>query len=144
MLIIAIIKGIAPVRFSNKDTVVLPFGLFFGVERQSNINTMQKQADMKKDLYRLLLKLHDGIKKTAAHPISEKIITKTVNTGKQIRGKVVCIYCKHAKTISVDIFSPKNSCALYWSLANLKAHLKKEHGIYTKKQRDKKNTHPEK
>lgn len=111
-------KGIPSLRFSNKDTVTLPFGIFFGVERKSNITTVQKQADMKKDLYRVLVKLYGGIEKNASHPISENLITKIVNNGKQIRGDVVCIYCKNVKTISVDTFSPKNSTALYWTLAN--------------------------
>lgn len=136
-------KGIPSLRFSNKDTVTLPFGIFFGVERKSNITTVQKQADMKKDLYRVLVKLYGGIEKNASHPISENLITKIVNNGKQIRGDVVCIYCKNVKTISVDTFSPKNSTALYWTLANLKAHLNKNHEINTKKQRDKKINSPQ-
>lgn len=137
-------RDIPQLRFSNKDTITLPFGLIFGVEHQSTITKHHKQVDLKEDLYRLLVKLYDGIGKNATHPISEKLITKIVNNGKQFRGEVLCIYCENVKTISVDTFSPKASQTLYWTLANLKAHINKNHDINTKKQRDKKTNSPQK
>lgn len=131
--------NILPSRFSNKDTITLPFGLFFGVDRQANITTVQKQEDPKEDLYRRLVNFFQKIEKPAVHSLSEKIIGKIVKTGTQFRADVACIFCKDAKTVSVDTFSPKNSCAAYWTLANLTSHLRKIHEIDTKHQRNKKS-----
>lgn len=125
-------------KILRKNTVELSVGLFFG---QYSLNSIPKTQNdkLKTDLFKKVEDAMNSMNLIPIRPISEEIV-KVINIGDRVRADVICAFCpennigtKKPKVISVQAFAPPNSSAVYWTIGNLKKHLKSHNNIEEKK-----------